>query len=101
MVLIPMIGLQGAVLATAMGNATIVVLIFAMNHRFGCKTDVGIWICALLPLILLLDTPLATVSVLGIALIGISTNLILNTEEKTEVLKTVRRTLGKFFPSFD
>jgi O-antigen/teichoic acid export membrane protein len=98
MILIPVIGLNGAVIATAIGNATILVLIFAMNHRFGCKTDVGIWLCTLLPLTLVLPKHFAAIAIFAIVLIGCFTNRLLNAEEKIAVQQTVRDKLGRFFP---
>lgn len=95
MLLIPRIGLQGAVIATAIGNATIVVLIFSLNHRYGCKTDAGIWMCALLPLILLLGPAWASWTVVAITLICFGSNLILSRQEKIEVQKSLQTQLAK------
>jgi len=50
MLLIPHMGLTGAVVATTLGNAINVVMIFSFNHIFGCRVNSGIWLCALTPL---------------------------------------------------
>ena len=97
---IPIFGLHGAVLATAIGNATIVVWVFALNHRYGCKTDVGIWLCAALPLILLTGQVVAGLSVLVIALICVTTNLILNADEKTSIREAFGNLPDKYFSAF-
>ena len=97
MILIPIIGLQGAVMATAFGNATIVILIFALNHRFGCRADRGIWLSALVPLVLLLSPMLAIWSIIGIACLCHSTNLIFDAEEKTVIQQTVQAGMRKCF----
>lgn len=99
MILIPLIGLQGAVIGTACGNATLVVLIILLNHRFGCRADAGIWLCVALPLVLLLSTPLAVMAMTMMSLICISTNLILNAEEKSDLRSIAREKLGKFLPA--
>jgi O-antigen/teichoic acid export membrane protein len=98
MILIPIIGLYGAVIATAIGNAAIVSLIFVLNHRFGCKTDVGIWLCTLLPLTLLLGKPFAALAMLGIVLIGCFTNLLLSVDEKIAIEQAIRSKLDRFLP---
>lgn len=96
MALIPLFGLQGAVIATAIGNALIVVIVFGLNHRLGCKTDVGIWLCALLPLVLLLNLPLAIISIAAASAGCVWTKLILSDQEKQEFKDLFYAKLGKF-----
>ena len=90
LILIPSFGLQGAVVATACGSATLVAFVLAMNHRFGCRADIGIWFCAALPLLLLLSKALAVVAIAAVGLACLSTNLILNDEEKSDLLNKIR-----------
>ncbi len=95
LVLIPAIGLPGAVLATACGNAVLVVLMTLLNHRLGCKADVGIWLCLALPMLLLLSKPLAIGAVLMVGIVCVSTNLILSSDEKTDLLTFARVKFAK------
>ncbi len=95
MLLIPIFGLLGAVLATAAGNLLIVILLFTLNHRLGCKTDIGIWLCAAIPLILLLSKPLAIAA--GVCLLAVcaGTNLFFNQSERLEILEMAKKRLGR------
>jgi len=90
MALIPIVGLHGAVMATAAGNLMIVVLLFCLNHRLGCKTDTGIWLCAAVPLILLLSKPLAIVAGIALLAICVGTNLFFSHAERLEILGLVK-----------
>ena len=102
MLLIPHLGLSGAVLATALGNAVNVVMIFGFNHFFGCKANSGIWLCALTPLILLANPWVAVVAIMAIAFLTWRTEWFLTGNEKValgnaseKVLAKVKRILGK------
>lgn len=55
--LIPKWGLEGAVLATALANLTLISLILLMNHYSGCPTDKGCWFILATPMLLLLPVP--------------------------------------------
>jgi len=94
--MIPLIGLHGAVIATAFGNATLIVLITLLNHRFGCRADIGIWLCICFPLVLLLNTTLSLVAILAFVLMCVSTNWVLNVDEKTELQNVVSEKVGRF-----
>ena len=95
MLLIPILGLHGAVMATAAGNLLIVVLMFCLNHRLGCKTDAGIWLCAFVPLILLLSKPLAIVAGIALLVICIATNLFFSRAERLEIYGMVKSRLER------
>ncbi len=87
LILIPKIGLPGAVIGTACGNGVLVALMVLMNHRFGCRMNTGIWICSLLPLILLTKPLVATGLLITIGIVCFFSNLILNNEEKQDLQK--------------
>ena len=93
MALIPILGLHGAVMATAAGNLLIVVLMFCLNHRLGCKTDVGIWLCAFVPLILLLNKPSAVLAAITLVGICAGTNLFFSHAERLEIFGMVKNRL--------
>ena len=98
MCLIPLIGLHGAVIATACGNATLVVLITLMNHRFGCKADIGMWLCVSLPLVLLLGNVCSLLAIVLFCFICVMTNCVLDLQEKSDLEAVVREKLSRFFP---
>ena len=95
MLLIPIFGLLGAVLATAAGNLLIVILLFALNHRLGCKTDLGIWLCAAIPLMLLLSKPLAVGAGILLLILCVTTNLFFSQTERQEIAGLVKKRLGR------
>lgn len=93
--LIPVYGLVGAVTATAIANAVNVVFVNFLNHREGCKCDLGMWICALVPLLLLLPLGGAIIALVALALASISSNLILDDEEKCQLRASIVKALNK------
>jgi len=95
MLLIPWMGLPGAVIATASGNGITVLLLFAINHRYGCRADVGIWIVAAIPLLLLLPLELAALMLLLVAGTCVRTDWIFNAAEKEQVTEAVRSALAR------
>ncbi len=96
MILIPHFGLFGAVFATAIGNASILTTLFLMNHYFGCQTDRGIWLCALLPLLLVTSKPVAIVATIALLAITTFSETIFSREEKTILIDTVKEKLQRF-----
>lgn len=94
-ILIPTIGLHGAVLATAAGNLLIVLLLFWLNHRMGCTTDIGIWACALIPMILLLSKPLACCMAALLLFACLGTRLFFEDSEKNEIIAMVKKRLAR------
>lgn len=99
LVLIPWIGLHGAVIGTACGNAVLVILIVVLNHHFGCTADRGIWLCAALPLLLLLSTPMAVLAVLIVGLATFTTEWVLTGNEKAELRIAAQNKLSRFLPA--
>lgn len=84
--LIPSMGLSGAVLATTFGNLLTICLILTLNHFCGCRTDVGIWLVSFIPLVLLLSPWIAILTVAGAGMLGCFTPWIFSDDEKTEIL---------------
>ena len=102
MILIPQMGLNGAVIATTLGNAINVVMIFGFNHLFGCKTNSGIWVCAAAPLILLTSTGVAIIAMIWFAFLAVRTNWFFTDVEKASLQVTcgegilkLRKKLGR------
>lgn len=96
--LIPSMGVSGAVLATTISNAFLVSVIYLFNHWFGCKTDFGIWFCALVPLVLLLPVAAAVFASLFVAFAGWKTGVIFRDEEKREVTESIAKLIQKVMP---
>jgi O-antigen/teichoic acid export membrane protein len=93
--LIPMYGLYGAVMATTLANAVNVVGIYVLNHRFGCTTDVGVWLCGIVPLVLLMN-PMLGLAMLGIVVIaGVKTNLLFSGTEKQEIVSSSKKLIER------
>ncbi len=95
MLLIPHMGLTGAVVATTLGNAINLVMIFSFNHLFGCRANSGIILCAIAPLILLTNSWVSVFAIVLIAFLTWKTNLFFTDSEKTAVAETVGSRLGK------
>ena len=90
MLLIPQYGLHGAVFATTLGNALNLTLIYIGNHRLGCRTDLGIWLTSLMPLLLLLPLEAAAGIFALLAIATFTTEWILSGEEKQDILAMAR-----------
>lgn len=95
MLLIPYYGLWGAVAATAIGNAFVLIALYALNHHFECKTDIGIWLSALIPLVLLLGTWPAVAATIGLVAIGFATNWVFSQDEKDDLVRIIRAKLNR------
>jgi len=93
--LIPVWGVSGAVLATTISNAFLMVLIFLCNHYFGCKCDRGIWFCASVPILLLLPPMLAAIAAAVVAFVGWKTDIIFRSDEKQEVAGLIEKMIAK------
>ncbi len=96
MLMIPLIGLWGAVIATSIGNLLVVILVFLFNHRCGCKTDLGIWFMVALPLALLLPPWVALATLALVTYVGFATTWILQAEEKKQISQLVASQLARF-----
>lgn len=88
--LIPVFGLRGAVIATAIANAVNVVALYWMNQQMGCAIDRGVWICALIPLLVLLPPLTAVGGLTIVAIVSLASNFVFNSEEKAQVRREVR-----------
>lgn len=94
--LIPHLGVNGAVIATAVSNGLLLATIYVFNHIAGCKMDASIWLCSTIPLVLLLPIYGAIAIVVGIALVGWKSNSIFNSDEKAEIVELGGKVLRKF-----
>ena len=94
-VLIPMVGLWGAVIATSIASFALMVLILELNRWIKCPTDIGVWVTAIFPLVLILPLAAMLPVVVGVCLAGFKTNWIFTADEKALLLKESRKILQK------
>ena len=90
MLLIPSYGLEGAVLATTLGNAINLALIYIGNHKLGCRTDTGIWLASAAPLLLLLPLSVALCFFTILAIATVTTQRVLNSSEKADIVSMLK-----------
>jgi O-antigen/teichoic acid export membrane protein len=83
--LIPEFGLWGAVWATTLANGLTVLLIYSFNAWKGAKPDLGCWLTAGLPLIILLPSIFAFAILAVLILLAALTNCIFKVEEKVQI----------------
>ncbi len=82
---IPWWGLHGAVLATAISTVLCLAIILLLSQRHGMKLDPGTWITCALPITLGFGSYVATAAFALVTIVGVSTNLILNAEERAQM----------------
>ena len=95
MTLIPIWGLNGAVVATTIGNLINLLMVFGFNHYFGCKADGGILACIAAPLLMLINPIWGTVCMIALLTIACRSDWFFSAEEKTEILETSEAAIGK------
>ncbi len=83
--LIPLYGLWGAVVATAIGNLVAIVLLQWCNARFGCAPDWGSWTVIAVPALLLLPGLQAAAAFLLLSIWIVLSNRFFSQEEKREI----------------
>ncbi|QEG22763.1 oligosaccharide flippase family protein [Mariniblastus fucicola] len=94
--LIPHLGVNGAVIATATSNGLLLATIYVFNKFAGCRMDASIWYCSLFPLILLMPTYLAIGLALLFAFAGWKTQVVFRDAEKSEIVQLGSAALRKF-----
>lgn len=85
MLLIPTMGLKGAVVATTLGNLLNLLMIFGFNHHFGCRADAGIWACVATPLLMIVNPIMGVACMIGLVTIAWGSDWFFSVEEKTEI----------------
>lgn len=95
-VLLPRLGLEGAVFATAAANALSLVLICLFNRRFGFHLDDGAELIMALPMLLSLGPWVALAAGLLVFCDAIWADRILSPNEKRQILQLIDRYGGRF-----
>jgi O-antigen/teichoic acid export membrane protein len=84
LLLLPRLGLLGAILSTAVGNAIALLLILLLNRRLGMRVDRGTWLATGLPLLLALNGNVAAVAMLVIGWAAWQGGWLFSDQEKSQ-----------------
>lgn len=88
--LLPVLGLLGAVLATSAANLIALAVIYYYSHREGMRVDVGIVLTTLLPLSLAMGGWVGAAFVMGTIVLSIFGNSIFAADEKDEIVDVIQ-----------
>ena len=89
LLLLPVYGLLGAVLATAASKMVVLILVYLLSHMLGMRFDLRMWLIALLPLLICLGPVAAFAGLAVVGLAVLATELILTNDEKTALTAAV------------
>jgi O-antigen/teichoic acid export membrane protein len=93
--LLPRLGLLGAVLATSAANLVTLALILSFNRRLGFRVDRGLWIVLAAPLSLCLGPWIALLVLAAVALEGLHSDRLLSQAEKRRLAAGCAEYLGR------
>jgi O-antigen/teichoic acid export membrane protein len=97
--LLPRLGLQGAVLATAAANGLSLALVCAFNHRLGFRLDDGARLVLVLPMLICLGPWVATFALAALSIDAIYGDRLLTRNEKRQIAEGLGR-YAKHLPLF-
>jgi O-antigen/teichoic acid export membrane protein len=83
--LLPRYGLAGAAWATSAANFVILVVVYAMARLNGMRLSRATWLMALAPLLPCVDTRLACVALIGLAVKAVVGHGLLSEEERARL----------------
>ena len=95
LLLLPRMGLLGAVLATTVANLIALVLICAFNHLMGFRMDLGTRVVFALPLVICLGPWVSLLALLAVALEAFRSDRLLSGEEKRQLAEGGRQYLHR------
>ncbi len=87
MLLLPRMGLLGAVLATAVANVVALAILFYFCGRFGLRLERSTWVAVALPVCVCLGPWLATVVLAAVILDAATGTFLLNPDEKRQLVQ--------------
>lgn len=96
LLLLPRLGLLGAVLATTAANLAVVLLVSAFNHLLGFRMDRGAWLVLALPLLIPLGPWVGLAFLLAIVLETFVSDRFLSREEKQQLAEGWRQYRARF-----
>jgi O-antigen/teichoic acid export membrane protein/peptidoglycan/xylan/chitin deacetylase (PgdA/CDA1 family) len=86
LVLLPRVGLHGAVMATTAANFTALTLLYLLNGRLGMRIARGTWILAAVPMLLWLGPTVATLGLVVVLAVSLFTEWLFTGEERHHLL---------------
>ena len=86
LVLLPRIGLHGAVMATTAANFTALLLIYLLNDRLGMRIARGTWMLAAIPMLLWLGPTVAALGLVVVSAVSLWTDWLFSHEERQHLL---------------
>jgi PST family polysaccharide transporter len=96
--LLPVYGLHGAVLATAVSTALCLATVLILSRRHGMKLDIGTWLLAAAPTAIGFGMWPAIVCCGGVCLMAIATPMIFTADERRELAACIRDAIATFLP---
>jgi O-antigen/teichoic acid export membrane protein len=98
--LLPPYGLEGCVVAAAVGACVCLMAVLGLNRRHGMAVDRGTWLVAIAPAALGFGAWPAIIAAATAALVSIGSNLILNAHERGELKAFALDLLAKAHPAW-
>jgi len=98
LLLLPIWGLLGAVVATASSTLLCLLTILWLCRRHGMALDLGTMIVVIAPGSLAIDTTLALATLAILLIASLGTNVILNAEERAQLFALLKNTFDKLKP---
>jgi O-antigen/teichoic acid export membrane protein len=95
LLLLPRMGLVGAVLATAAANLIAVVFMAVLCERCGLRTHRGTWIALALPAVIPLGPLAIAATLLLVATVALTSDAIFSTKEKQDLIKGITLFLSR------
>ena len=99
-VLLPLWGLYGAVVATAAATLICVALLMLLSKRHGLSIDFGTILLVLMPLALVAGIQASCIFLLVVLPIALQTNLVFTNQEHVKLRRSLRKALEKLSPMF-
>lgn len=96
LVLLPMYGLLGAVVATALGKLTLMLLTYLFNGMLKLPVDRGVWLISLAPLALAVGVSGGAIALACLAILAAATNVFLTADDKHELIRYAAQTWQRF-----
>jgi O-antigen/teichoic acid export membrane protein len=95
LLLLPVWGLLGAVVATGISTLLCLVLTLLLNRHSGMRIASGTWLAILAPASIILGTAASMVTLLLIVSSALGTNILFSNKERQEIKKVILNTLSR------
>lgn len=100
LVLLPMWGLLGAVVATGISTAICLIALLLLSRKFGMATNLGTWVVVLAPLSLTGSIAVASILWCLLVVASIKTDWLLDAAEREQLRQATLELLAKVRPYF-